>query len=147
MKRQRNTAGKATRSATITKLEGDHDVKVVSVHAAAGIETMKRTIMTTKNKKNKRDHKEEKEEDHVVARRNGGDLAVPTTMTAAETIKGWEEWPWMNGVVDEQMCWGSFWLPNWDVEFVGKAYNVLYGDVVWDDDIWDLKGITQVPNS
>lgn len=61
----------------------------------------------------------------------------------------WEEWcsssnGWMVG--DEQMSWGTFWCPCWDIEFMGEAYDDLYNDVVWDDDIWDLKGIKEIPN-
>lgn len=62
----------------------------------------------------------------------------------------WEEWcscstAWMVG--DEQMSWGTCWCPLWDVEFLGKAaYEDMYNDVVWDDDIWDLKSIKHIPN-
>ncbi|XP_052199975.1 uncharacterized protein LOC127806619 [Diospyros lotus] len=48
---------------------------------------------------------------------------------------------------DEQMSWGAFWCPSWDIEYLaGEAYNTLYSDVAWDDDIWDLRAINQVPN-
>ncbi|KAK3009075.1 hypothetical protein RJ639_013632 [Escallonia herrerae] len=55
-----------------------------------------------------------------------------------------EEWPWLRwkGVVDEQMSWGTLWCPFWDIDFLGEAYDA---DVVWDDDIWGLKGITEIP--
>ncbi|KAF1878734.1 hypothetical protein Lal_00047405 [Lupinus albus] len=30
----------------------------------------------------------------------------------------WEEYmPWLGGVVDEQMSWGSTWFPWWDMDF------------------------------
>ncbi|KAJ0095259.1 hypothetical protein Patl1_14966 [Pistacia atlantica] len=57
-----------------------------------------------------------------------------------------EEWPWLKGVVDEQMSWGYYCLPNWGVEFMAEAYNALFSDVVWDDDIWNLKSIKAIPN-
>ncbi|KAF7808881.1 ribonuclease h protein [Senna tora] len=43
-----------------------------------------------------------------------------------------------NWIVDEEMPWGSIWLPLWDMDFT-----FFYNDVVWDDDIWDLN--TQIP--
>ncbi|KAF7827815.1 uncharacterized protein G2W53_018979 [Senna tora] len=59
----------------------------------------------------------------------------------------WEElyssWAWQSNVVDEQMSWGSVWLPVWDLDIVGEAFDALYSDVVWDDDIWDLRN--QIP--
>ncbi|KAL7001159.1 hypothetical protein U1Q18_002313 [Sarracenia purpurea var. burkii] len=58
-----------------------------------------------------------------------------------------EERPrWLWSAADEQMSWGSFWCPSWDIEYLGEAYNALYSDVVWEDDVWDLKGIKEVPN-
>ncbi|GKV26933.1 hypothetical protein SLEP1_g36146 [Rubroshorea leprosula] len=59
-----------------------------------------------------------------------------------ENVKWWEEcWPWMNGMADEQMWWGYVWSPFWDFDFVDKAYDNPHqlGDIVWDDDIWNLK--------
>jgi len=59
----------------------------------------------------------------------------------------WEEYmPWLGGVVDEQMSWGSTWFPGWDMDFIGEAFNnALYNDVVWDDDIWNLKNQIPIP--
>lgn len=72
-------------------------------------------------------------------------------MAAESDLVGWDDeeswWPWLSGLVDEQMSWGSFWLPFWDVEFMqGEAYNMFVGDVIWDDDIWGIRGIKEVPN-
>lgn len=65
----------------------------------------------------------------------------------AERLADWEEGTRRWSVADEQMSWGSFWCPSWDIdEYLGEAYNdALYGDVVWDYDIWDLRGINEVP--
>ncbi|KAE9611777.1 hypothetical protein Lal_00011527 [Lupinus albus] len=53
-------------------------------------------------------------------------------------VWNWEEYmPWLGGVVDEQMSWGSTWFPWWDIDFNGEAFSSLYSDV-WDDDIWNL---------
>ncbi|OIW12934.1 hypothetical protein TanjilG_15854 [Lupinus angustifolius] len=53
-------------------------------------------------------------------------------------VWNWEEcMPWLGGVVDEQMSWGSTWFPWWDMDFDGEAFSSLYSDV-WDDDIWNL---------
>ncbi|WOH15490.1 hypothetical protein DCAR_0935031 [Daucus carota subsp. sativus] len=80
----------------------------------------------------------------------GGERADFVAVEAGEVeLMEWEEWcsssnVWMVG--DEQMSWGTSWWPCWDIEFMGEAYDDLYSDVVWDDDIWDLKGIKEVPN-
>ncbi|KAL6350964.1 hypothetical protein AAG906_031550 [Vitis piasezkii] len=66
---------------------------------------------------------------------------------ALESVVAWEEEPWLSsGVVDEQMSWGLLWFPCWDMEFMGDAYSQLYSDVVWEDDVWNLKSITEIPN-
>ncbi|XP_027367142.1 uncharacterized protein LOC113873288 [Abrus precatorius] len=58
----------------------------------------------------------------------------------------WEEYmPWLGGVVDEQMSWGSTWFPGWDMDFLGEAFGALYSDVVWDDDIWNLNKQIPIP--
>lgn len=62
----------------------------------------------------------------------------------------WEEWLWRWGEgvvqVDEEMWWGTCWDPCWDVGIMGReAYNELYNDVLWEDDVWDLKQIKDVP--
>ncbi|TKY50834.1 hypothetical protein E2542_SST22340 [Spatholobus suberectus] len=61
----------------------------------------------------------------------------------------WEEnnqnMPWLGGVVDEQMSWGSTWFPGWDMDFLGEAFTALYNDVVWDDDIWNLNNQIPIP--
>lgn len=36
--------------------------------------------------------------------------------------------------VYEEMPWATSWIPFWEVD----AYDVLYGDVLWDYDIWDF---------
>ncbi|XP_058737830.1 uncharacterized protein LOC131609994 [Vicia villosa] len=55
---------------------------------------------------------------------------------------------WLGGgsIVDEQMSWGSTWFPGWDMDFMmSEAFNSLYSDVVWDDDIWNLKNEIPIP--
>lgn len=82
----------------------------------------------------------------VVVVEQGDALAAATTVAAAAAVKDEEElWGMrledVDGgvVVDELMTWSTFWLPScWDVEFVEKNYGVLFGDVVWDDDLWNL---------
>ncbi|XP_057810651.1 uncharacterized protein LOC131025067 [Salvia miltiorrhiza] len=67
---------------------------------------------------------------------------------AAEKVAGEErkaaaeEWfSWWSGV-DEEMPWATSWIPFWEVE----AYDALYGDVLWDYDIWNLKGLAPNPS-
>lgn len=55
-------------------------------------------------------------------------------------------WLGGSGIVDEQMSWGSTWFPGWDMDFMmSEAFNSLYSDVVWDDDIWNLKNEIPIP--
>ncbi|KAA8532707.1 hypothetical protein F0562_032740 [Nyssa sinensis] len=73
--------------------------------------------------------------------------SVAVAVASAEVLMEWDDqWPRWCSVGDEQMSWGSSWCPFWDLDFMGEAYNALYSDVAWDDDIWNLKGINEVPN-
>ncbi|AEE30623.1 hypothetical protein AT1G25422 [Arabidopsis thaliana] len=99
-------------------------------------------------KERKRQVQEEEEEKEV-------EVVVVDALTAAATVAAAaameeEEQLWGmrlkagDGVVDELMTWNTVWLPScWDVEFVEKNYGVLYNDVVWDDDLWNLNTSTQ----
>ncbi|KAL9678788.1 hypothetical protein QQ045_016639 [Rhodiola kirilowii] len=40
-------------------------------------------------------------------------------------------------MIDEQMSWSMVWLPSWDAE--------VFADVGWEDDIWGLKSIHEIP--
>ncbi|XP_055805444.1 uncharacterized protein LOC129874211 [Solanum dulcamara] len=78
----------------------------------------------------------------------GGDF-----VKEVELMGGCDNWinellcSWSNyNVVDEQMSWGTCWSPVWDMEYLGEAYINLYNDVLWDDDVWDLKSIKEVPS-
>ncbi|PON78613.1 hypothetical protein PanWU01x14_018710 [Parasponia andersonii] len=79
--------------------------------------------------------------------------AIAAGAVAESGVLGWEEnwWQyWLIGgvVVDEQMSWGSVWLPFWDEEFMGEAssYSLFSDDVFWDDDIWGIRGgIKEIP--
>ncbi|CAB4269672.1 unnamed protein product [Prunus armeniaca] len=79
---------------------------------------------------------------------DGGDHQLG--LVAAENLMAAEEnyWGCLSGaVVDEQMSWGSIWMPFWDVEFMGEAHYGLFSDVIWDDDIWGLRTTKEEPNS
>ncbi|KAG8500639.1 hypothetical protein CXB51_004184 [Gossypium anomalum] len=71
---------------------------------------------------------------------NGGEVAV-------ENWCGWEERAWWlrGGAMDELMPWGCFWSPFWGVDYVDFAYTEIFSDVAWDDDIWNLKTIVEIP--
>lgn len=75
-------------------------------------------------------------------------LAAAATVAAAAAVKEEEEFWGMrlkagDVVVDELMTWST--VSCWDVEFVEKNYEVLFNDVVWDDDLWNLNTSTQLP--
>ncbi|CAL5419172.1 unnamed protein product [Camellia sinensis] len=90
--------------------------------------------------------KAKREVKKVAEERRGGGECVEVEVEAEERRDRVDQRPQLWSVADEQMSWGSFWCPSWDMECLGEAYNALYSDVVWDDDIWDLKGIKEVPN-
>ncbi|KAJ6718765.1 hypothetical protein OIU79_006602 [Salix purpurea] len=70
-----------------------------------------------------------------------------SSQVVMENSQCWEDqWPWFRGAVDEQMSWGSVWLPFCDVDYMGEACQEMFSDVVWEDDIWNLKGIDKIPN-
>ncbi|KAL9166496.1 hypothetical protein ABFS82_05G033300 [Erythranthe guttata] len=54
------------------------------------------------------------------------------------------DWADLCSGVEEEMPWASSWIPFWEMEATGDAYEALYGDVLWDFDIWDLKSIGNV---
>uniref|UniRef100_A0A7N0UDX5 Uncharacterized protein n=1 Tax=Kalanchoe fedtschenkoi TaxID=63787 RepID=A0A7N0UDX5_KALFE len=74
-----------------------------------------------------------------------GEVSVKVKVEEEEEM-GLLPW-WPSEMIDEQMSWSMVWLPSWDAEFVGRAYHLLYGDVAWDDDIWGLKAIHEIPTS
>ncbi|CAN8243927.1 unnamed protein product [Cochlearia groenlandica] len=84
----------------------------------------------------KRQREEVKEEE------DSSSLVVAAMAVAVAAAVDEEEKLWCGGHVVEEMTWSTVWLPFWDVEFVGRNYNVLFSDVVWDDDIWNLKNLT-----
>ncbi|KAL2324085.1 hypothetical protein Fmac_023143 [Flemingia macrophylla] len=77
----------------------------------------------------------------------GGFLQQQGATDGAMMGWNWEEnLPWLGGVVDEQMSWGSTWSPGWDMDYLGgDAFTALYNDVVWDDDIWNLNNQIPIP--
>lgn len=80
---------------------------------------------------------EEGTDDHSLA---AAAMAVAVAAAAAAATADEEQW-WCGGV-EEEITWSSVWLPFWDVEFVGRNYGVLFNDVVWDDDIWNIQNLT-----
>ncbi|KAL8549459.1 hypothetical protein ACS0TY_008336 [Phlomoides rotata] len=82
--------------------------------------------------------------DKVTKKKDKG-AAEKTAKEAAEKVaEESAEWASLWSGVDEQMelVWATSWIPFWEVD----AYDVLYGDVLWDYDIWDLKSIRNPPN-
>ncbi|GAY47529.1 hypothetical protein CUMW_105120 [Citrus unshiu] len=105
-----------------------------NMSAAAAAAATKAEDTTMVEKINKSDV--EKVEEDV----EKGDESTPAV---EESWLDWDELSLMltREVVDEQMSWGYFSLPIWGVE----AYGLFFSDVVWDDDIWNLKSIKDVP--
>ncbi|XP_009608095.1 uncharacterized protein [Nicotiana tomentosiformis] len=109
----------------------------------------------TNKKKAKRGVEKQSEEVKTEAEeRNRNDSEKSVVAEPAELIAECDYWinnEWLclwssDNMVDEQMSWGTCWSPVWDMEFIGEAYINLYNDVLWDDDIWDLKAIKEVPS-
>ncbi|KAG8382899.1 hypothetical protein BUALT_Bualt05G0127700 [Buddleja alternifolia] len=78
---------------------------------------------------------EEAAEEKVEERRDTKD-SVATVEETAECASIWSG-------VDEEMSWATSWCPFWELEAMGDA--VLFGDVLWDYDIWDLKTSLNAP--
>ncbi|XP_054808180.1 uncharacterized protein LOC129310384 [Prosopis cineraria] len=118
------------------------------VVGVSGFEAAEMAAMAKKKRKAKPDeadhHHKQKEEQKKEVKQM--EIAGTDQENVAGWANNWEEtWPWIGDFVDEQMSWGSVWFPFWDMDFSGKAFVAdLYGDVVWDDDIWNLKG--EIPN-
>ncbi|XP_018455293.1 uncharacterized protein LOC108826406 [Raphanus sativus] len=68
-------------------------------------------------------------------------LATAAMAVAVAAAVAEEDKLWCGGMVEE-MTWSTVWLPFWDVEFVERNYSLLFNDVAWDDDIWNLKNLT-----
>ncbi|KAL4304372.1 hypothetical protein GQ457_10G025210 [Hibiscus cannabinus] len=77
----------------------------------------------------------------VETKEEGREAANPAAATLCGVVQSLE-WYWE---ADEQMPWASVWSPLWDMDYVDKAYGALFGDVAWDDDIWDLKTVMVIP--
>ncbi|KAG2320828.1 hypothetical protein Bca4012_056133 [Brassica carinata] len=104
----------------------------------------------------KRDRKKQKLEEveerkmEVVLVEQVDALTAAATVAAAAAVEEEEEFWGMrlkegDVVVDELMTWSTVLPSCWDVEFVEKNYGVLFEDVVWDDDLWNLNTSTQLP--
>jgi hypothetical protein len=111
-------------------------------------------VVTAMGKKKGKKEGEQKMKEEVERKESidVSELSQEATTTIREGVNSnvmncnWEEYmPWLGGVVDEQMSWGSTWFPGWDMDFMGEAFNALYSDVVWDDDIWNLKNEIPIP--
>ncbi|KAI4386472.1 hypothetical protein MLD38_004403 [Melastoma candidum] len=73
-----------------------------------------------------------------------GAMVVPEVVGVMDDLgnRWWDEdgsW-WTNMVDDQEVSygWGSAWLPFWDVEFTAEASELLFGDVMWDDTLWNF---------
>ncbi|KAJ8548304.1 hypothetical protein K7X08_030773 [Anisodus acutangulus] len=91
---------------------------------------------------------EVKTEEEQRKNNGGGNVVKEVELVADQCDNNWiSEWLCSWNMVDEQMSWGTCWSPIWDMELLGEAYVNLYKDVLWDDDVWDLKAIKEVPRT
>ncbi|CAL0316426.1 unnamed protein product [Lupinus luteus] len=98
------------------------------------VEDVDANAIAKKKAKKEVENKEVKVEDE----RNESKREVEQGVGDNNVVWNLEEYmPWLGGVVDEQMSWGSTWFPWWDIDFNGEAFSSLYSDV-WVDDIWNL---------
>ncbi|PIA39743.1 hypothetical protein AQUCO_02600297v1 [Aquilegia coerulea] len=61
----------------------------------------------------------------------------------------WDEWPlscWCVREDHEEMFWEYLKVPVWDEEDFRGGF-CGYNDIIWEDDIWQLKDIKEVPKS
>lgn len=107
-------------------------------------------MKSEKKKQKPKEEEEEEEKKMEVAVDQGDALSAAITVAAAAAAEEDEELWGMRlkagDVLVDDMTWSTVWLPScWDVEFVEKNYGVLFNDVVWDDDLWNLNTSTQLP--
>ncbi|KAF8098164.1 hypothetical protein N665_0272s0030 [Sinapis alba] len=103
--------------------------------------------MKRERKKQKLEVKEERKMEVVVVEQVDDALAAAATVAAAAAVEEEELWGIMrlkegDVVVDELMTWSTVMPSCWDVEFVEKNFGVLFEDVVWEDDLWNLNTST-----
>ncbi|KAI4357816.1 hypothetical protein L6164_001740 [Bauhinia variegata] len=138
MKRQR---GSASGVGVVTNLNPSKFEQVPTMVAMQGKKKPKREFEKVKGELGESAVEEERKENRDVR-----------LMETEDNMMGWtcnleENWPgaWLQSeLVDEQMSWGSLWCPVWDLDFNAEAFGTLYSDVLWDDDIWNLK--KEIPN-
>ncbi|KAG2269585.1 hypothetical protein Bca52824_064140 [Brassica carinata] len=101
--------------------------------------------MKRERKKQKLEVKEERKMEVVVVEQVDA-LAAAATVAAAAAAVEEELWGMRlkdgDVVVDELMTWSTVLPSCWDVEFVEKNYGVLFEDVIWEDDLWNLNTST-----
>lgn len=73
----------------------------------------------------------------------GGDQAVAAA-AEVDRAEDWRTWVRPEGLVDEQMSWGAVWYSFWEVDGSENCH-AFYGDVLEEDDIWDLRSIKHAP--
>ncbi|CAF2045405.1 hypothetical protein BRARA_I03080 [Brassica rapa] len=102
--------------------------------------------MKRERKKQKLEVKEERKMEVAVVVEQVDALAAAAMVAAAAAVEEEELWGMRltegDVVVDELMTWSTVLPSCWNVEFVEKNYGVLFEDVVWEDDLWNLNTST-----
>lgn len=125
------------------------------VKSVKGFEAAEVAAMAKKKAKSKADQymtREKEENEEVMKKKEEKNEEVKKNKEEKQdegnviNWSSWNEddvvWPCICDFSDELMSWGSIWIPFLDE----AAFTALYGDVVWDDDIWGLKKEIPIPS-
>lgn len=120
--------------------------------AVPGRTGMLKTISTTTSTKKKGKTRVDKKKKEVVGkeiieekRENDRELAETLEGEEVMMVMDWDERPCLLCEVVEQMSWGTCWSPFWEkMDLMAEARHAFHSEVVWDDDIWELKDISDV---
>ncbi|XP_050224847.1 uncharacterized protein LOC126674448 [Mercurialis annua] len=96
-------------------------------------------VTTARRRRNAAGKKDAAEAKEMEERKVEGDGDEDLSPRMVESCVNWGELSFW----DEQMSWGSTWLPFWDVEYMGEACREMFSDVVWGYDIWNFD---EIPN-
>ncbi|CAK9164705.1 unnamed protein product [Ilex paraguariensis] len=71
------------------------------------------------------------------------DVMPKEVIEQLRSLNSWDEWPCPWTYDEEQMRLAPIWYPYMDVEL--SQLHAENEEIVWDDDVWDLKDIKEIP--